>query len=274
MNQKFKVGEKIYHDVYGNGVIKEIVPDYTGDTRYEVEFSRYPHQTLSVMGDSSLRRDNKLTDKKKGENASMYFGNQNKAVQEFVENLAKAGANEKDFAKILADKLGNGVCVIGGVIGDDDDKEEEKQPTKKASDNEKHERKLTVDGDNNVVGGAIFGNPAAHTDKVEPMFCAAPVSRKAEPDNVARHRKIVMGLNELYAKKNADYGDSFHDTYLEEGMAMARIRLSDKLSRFKSLTKSGQQNVKDESIRDTLLDLANYAIMTVLELDREGAKVG
>jgi hypothetical protein len=63
------------------------------------------------------------------------------------------------------------------------------------------------------------------------------------------------------------YGDSFHQTFTEEGMAMPRIRLGDKLARFKSLTKSEVQEVKDESIRDTLIDLANYAIMTVLEMD-------
>lgn len=88
-------------------------------------------------------------------------------------------------------------------------------------------------------------------------------------DNVGRHKEIVLGLNDLYRRKNADYGDSFHISYMEEGMAMPRIRLSDKLNRFKSLTKRGRQEVEDESIRDTLLDLANYAIMTVLELDRE-----
>jgi hypothetical protein len=88
-------------------------------------------------------------------------------------------------------------------------------------------------------------------------------------DKVAQHKEIVLGLNELYRRKNADYGDSFHISYLEEGIAMPRIRLSDKLNRFKSLTKKGRREVKDESIRDTLLDLANYAIMTVLELDRE-----
>lgn len=53
---------------------------------------------------------------------------------------------------------------------------------------------------------------------------------------------------------------------------MPRIRLGDKLARFKSLTKSGVQEVKDESIRDTLIDLANYAIMTVLELDDQKAE--
>lgn len=89
---------------------------------------------------------------------------------------------------------------------------------------------------------------------------------------VLRHRELCMGLNVLYAKKNHDYGDSFHQTYIEEGMAMPRIRLGDKFSRFKTLSRilssdSDQQAVTDESIRDTLLDLANYSIMTVLEID-------
>lgn len=89
------------------------------------------------------------------------------------------------------------------------------------------------------------------------------------PENVMKHAEICMDLNRLYEKKNRDYGDSFHKTYLEEGMAMARIRLTDKLERFKKLTREGGQEVKDESIRDTLIDLANYAIMTVMEMDRE-----
>lgn len=96
-------------------------------------------------------------------------------------------------------------------------------------------------------------------------------------DKVMRHKELCDGLNALYARKNHDYGDSFHQTFVEEGLAMARIRLGDKFSRFKTLsrispTDSAQQQVTDESIRDTLLDLANYAIMTVLELDQEEAE--
>lgn len=89
------------------------------------------------------------------------------------------------------------------------------------------------------------------------------------PRNVLMHRDICTYLNELYARKNHDYGDSFHKTWLEEGMAMARIRLTDKLERFKKLTREGGQAVKDESIRDTLIDMANYCIMTAMEMDRE-----
>ena len=92
----------------------------------------------------------------------------------------------------------------------------------------------------------------------------------ARKNKIERHFDLCRELNDIYAKKNADYGDSFHTTYAEEGMAMPRIRLADKLSRFKKLSRNQTDiQVKDESIRDTLIDLANYAIMTVLEMDDE-----
>ena len=49
---------------------------------------------------------------------------------------------------------------------------------------------------------------------------------------------------------------------------MVRIRLSDKLNRVKALTRGDSQQVQDESLRDTLMDLANYAILAVMEMDR------
>ena len=88
-------------------------------------------------------------------------------------------------------------------------------------------------------------------------------------NKVEKHKKICEELNTLYAKKNHDYGDSFHLSFVEEGMAMARIRLGDKLNRFKTLSRANKQEVTDESIRDTLVDLANYAIMTILEMENE-----
>ena len=85
-------------------------------------------------------------------------------------------------------------------------------------------------------------------------------------DNISKHYEIAKELNKLYAKKNEDYGDSFHKSYEEYGMTMPCIRLEDKLNRFKTLIKNGKQQVNDESIEDTLKDLANYAIMTLMEL--------
>lgn len=87
--------------------------------------------------------------------------------------------------------------------------------------------------------------------------------------NVEMHRAICSALTELYERKNHDYGDSFHVSYVEEGMAMPRIRLGDKFNRFKTLTRTKEVLVGDESIKDTLIDLANYAIMTLIEMERE-----
>lgn len=85
------------------------------------------------------------------------------------------------------------------------------------------------------------------------------------------HAAICAELTDLYTRKNADYGDSFAKSFDEYGFAMPCIRLDDKLNRLKSLTKGHSYRV-DESVRDTLMDLANYAIMTVLEMDAHVAE--
>jgi len=65
---------------------------------------------------------------------------------------------------------------------------------------------------------------------------------------------------ELYAKKNHDYGDSFNKGMKDIGLAYGIGRLYDKMNRIVNLLKVDAE-IKDESIKDTLLDLACYAIM-------------
>lgn len=89
-----------------------------------------------------------------------------------------------------------------------------------------------------------------------------------------RHQAICAQLNDLYQRKNHDYGDSFHKTFIDEGLSAARIRLKDKMNRFVELSQKAKPEIKNESLRDTLLDLANYAIMTVMELDDENVQGG
>jgi len=98
--------------------------------------------------------------------------------------------------------------------------------------------------------------------------CCNYIKEGKELDKSEVHAEICIELNKIYVKKNNDYGDSFSKSYDEFGMAMPCIRLDDKLNRLKSLTKGKDQQVKDESIKDTLLDLANYAIMTIIEMER------
>lgn len=82
--------------------------------------------------------------------------------------------------------------------------------------------------------------------------------------------EISKKLTEVYISKNHDYGDSFGLSYQEYGMMMPCIRIEDKLRRFNSLAVNKRSAlVLDEKIADTLIDLANYAILTAIELQVE-----
>ena len=88
--------------------------------------------------------------------------------------------------------------------------------------------------------------------------------------------KITTEMYNLYEIKNKNYGNSFSMQFEEYGLTSVCIRLEDKLNRLKSLNKQfidakngiEQPNVDDESIRDTLIDLANYSVLAIMELDK------
>ena len=78
--------------------------------------------------------------------------------------------------------------------------------------------------------------------------------------------EVLAEMLQTFLKKNHDYGNSFAKTYEEFGLVSAVVRMNDKMERLKSLLKA--QAKVDESVRDTLMDLANYSVMTVMELDK------
>lgn len=86
-------------------------------------------------------------------------------------------------------------------------------------------------------------------------------------NKVKRHEKICAQLTDTYTRKNADYGSSFDKTYDRFGPVSVAIRLTDKIERFCNLVDKVDGQVKDESIKDTLLDMANYAIMAIIRLE-------
>lgn len=87
-------------------------------------------------------------------------------------------------------------------------------------------------------------------------------------NNVEKFCSVLDKMQETYISKNHDYGNVFHDSMDEFGLISPVIRLNDKIARLKHFTKNIKSGimVHDESIRDTLLDLANYAVMTYIEM--------
>ena len=73
---------------------------------------------------------------------------------------------------------------------------------------------------------------------------------------------------ELFKKKNADYGDSFANF----GPVGVIVRMGDKINRLSSVTKNGVNLVNNESVRDTLIDLHNYAAMAIMLLDEKNTQ--
>lgn len=78
------------------------------------------------------------------------------------------------------------------------------------------------------------------------------------------HQEICKQMHNTYRRKNHDYGDSFA-TLRQEYPNAILIRLGDKYNRLKALMSGEAAQVKDESIDDTLLDLANYCILELVE---------
>jgi len=82
-------------------------------------------------------------------------------------------------------------------------------------------------------------------------------------DRVQQLTAVQKEAMELFRKKNADYGDAFAIS----GIVGILVRLGDKILRLQSITKTGIRLVDDEKLRDTLIDLHNYAAMGIVLLD-------
>jgi hypothetical protein len=74
-------------------------------------------------------------------------------------------------------------------------------------------------------------------------------------------------LQEIFVKKNTDYGNSFEESLEKHGLIAAIVRMEDKMSRLNTLSKQ-EALVSDESLIDTLKDLSNYALMSAVWLEQ------
>ena len=87
-------------------------------------------------------------------------------------------------------------------------------------------------------------------------------------NKIELHKQICGNMHNTYKAKNADYGDSYAKARAEYPETIC-IHIMEKLERLKTLLRGTEQQVKDESIDDTLLDIANYAVMELLERKNE-----
>lgn len=123
--------------------------------------------------------------------------------------------------------------------------------------------KINIDGLtlNNPNGIRINHTLPSHTVRGDMMS-----------QNVLRFNTIAGEMVDLYSRKNHDYGDSFSQSLDEDGLLVSKIRMGDKINRFNTLIGNTVEDhlVNDETLEDTLIDLANYAVMTIMWMRYKG----
>lgn len=90
--------------------------------------------------------------------------------------------------------------------------------------------------------------------------------------NEVEMRKALSKMGDVFAVKNKKYGNSFEISLDKYGIIAALTRISDKFNRVENLIINNDKGTDDESLLDTLLDMANYCVMTAIYLKNGGTK--
>lgn len=86
-------------------------------------------------------------------------------------------------------------------------------------------------------------------------------------DNHNPFKKYTDKLAETLLEKNQAYGDSFTKSVDKYGLPVIGVRLSDKYNRIEHLITNHELKENDESLEDTLLDMAGYSILGLKYLE-------
>tara|TARA_B100001741_G_scaffold312344_1_gene315519 strand:+ start:1292 stop:1777 length:486 start_codon:yes stop_codon:yes gene_type:complete len=95
------------------------------------------------------------------------------------------------------------------------------------------------------------------------------ISPEEDTTRVSQMKKVQEESLELFRKKNADYGDAFANY----GVIGILVRMGDKINRLQSISSKKVSLINTESLRDTLIDLHNYAAMGIMLLDEDKNKI-
>ena len=85
-------------------------------------------------------------------------------------------------------------------------------------------------------------------------------------------REVLQKMGDIFATKNEKYGNSFEMSVDKYGMIAALTRINDKFNRIENLILTGDNGTDDEAITDTLIDMANYCVMTAVYTKNAGGK--
>ena len=101
----------------------------------------------------------------------------------------------------------------------------------------------------------------------ESPFNSIVMGKQNEKTDADRFKEITDKMFDIYNQKNSDYGNSFSKLFKKCGMTYAYGHLAEKIERIDSLS-NNEAKVQGESMIDSLYDLANYSILTIMEIEK------
>lgn len=101
----------------------------------------------------------------------------------------------------------------------------------------------------------------------ESPFNSIVMGEQSKNTDADRFKEITDKMCDIYKQKNSDYGNSFSKLFKKCGMTYAYGHLAEKIERIDSLS-NNDAKVQGESMIDSLYDLANYSILTIMEIEK------
>lgn len=130
-----------------------------------------------------------------------------------------------------------------------------------------YDKATEVDSRLSMLYDLIFNNSTPSTSKDNTLQVSQNEGISMAPNESAYKFKDLTGkMCETYIRKNHDYGNSFDKSLDKFGLVASAVRIGDKMNRIESLVQE-KAMVQDESIKDTLLDMASYCVMTIMWLN-------
>ena len=129
-------------------------------------------------------------------------------------------------------------------------------------------KSIDIDGDFHLENNPYTWNKDMLESFASPEGVTLTSNLKSvKMDRLGIYEYILNHLEETYRAKNNDYGNSIADTYDKFGCVSFLVRITDKYNRLMTLCNPNapEQKVKDEKIDDTILDLANYCLLWLVE---------
>ena len=111
----------------------------------------------------------------------------------------------------------------------------------------------------------IYDDVCGEAQESAHNVCSGEMMTAEQADKLRIHKELTDKIHHLYETKNMDYGDSMHPLFEEYGLTAFLVLFEIKINRIKSLQYKSSHY---ESLEDSLMDLANYSLIALTEIQQ------